>query len=53
LVTAIKEARKLHYYKVIRKSGKKMQTTWKVIKKETAKNQWMDNPTQIQRERAK
>jgi hypothetical protein len=39
LAKVIKEAKKLHYYKLTSKSENTIQTTWKIIKKETATNQ--------------
>jgi hypothetical protein len=47
LAKVIKEAKKLHYYKLINKLENKIQTIWMIIKKETAKNQGMDNITDI------
>jgi hypothetical protein len=48
LVKVIKEAKKLNYHKLINKSENKIQTTWKIIKKQIAKNQGIDNIPQIQ-----
>jgi hypothetical protein len=43
LAKIIKEAKKLYYCKLISKPENKIQTTWKIIKKETAENQGMVN----------
>jgi hypothetical protein len=48
LTRVIREAKKLHYHKLISNSENKIQSTWKIIKKETAKNQATDNITEIQ-----
>jgi hypothetical protein len=42
-VKVIKEAKKLYYHKLISKSENKIQTTWKIIEKQMAKNQGMDS----------
>jgi DNA repair ATPase RecN len=44
----MKEVKKLYYHKLMSKSENKIQTTWKIIKKQIAKNQGMDNTPQIQ-----
>jgi hypothetical protein len=48
LTRVMREAKKLYYNKLISKSENKIQSTWKIIKKETAKNQATDNITEIQ-----
>lgn len=47
MAKVVQELNILHYYTLISKSYK-IETTWKIIKKETAKNKGVDNTIHIQ-----
>lgn len=47
LVKILKEAKKLYYQELINKLENKIQTAWKIIKKEISKMQKMGNISQM------
>lgn len=53
LVRVIREAKKMYYHELISKSENKIQSTWKIINKETAINRPTDNIVEIQAGKSK